>query len=442
MSLIIVLLIFSMFMIVLVAILASFKKPVEKFDNNQLSIVTKRIKYLDYGLINYFSQSSQIQRIKDGDTGNNGSPYVFIYPNSIDIMCNATTMESEKVCNDISLSKSFVIDDSPIYMYENNGGSMLTSGNPNNDVSNYTMRIFNNEYRMKKRSITLNIESVEPFQSSATNNFLWYVVQIKGSISTFILSRPVFITINNLGAFKVIYDNVNKNGVESNAFISYNSNIKTNYIYLEKINDDLFYPSTTDTINDKVVNNTRNQVLSNKTPLILYYLVYEKTLPFVNFDVNSFTIHLSKHQLEGQKVIPQFISISGRSEIATSDKINTIQISKDVNNPLLYNISIVHPSITHKINLPADFVPQKFTQYDIIITYSFDILIVACFAKDSSNNEYCFVTRFSSKSNNLIFECKKNKLETQLIPLQNDVPHTSIQHLPALAFKYGYTFPN
>lgn len=432
---------FTVFLIIIIAIFASVKYHPEKYDNGNLYIVSKRIKYLDYGLINYFSQPSQITRIKEGDSGNNGSPYVFIYPNNIDIMCSATTIKDDFVCSDISITKSFVTDNAPIYMNEKTSGVITNNAKQDNE-QNYTMRIFNNEYKLKKRAIVLDIESIEPFQNTTSQNALWYQIKVKGNLSTFVLTRPVFISVNELGAYKVIYSKVPKNEKETNMFVSFNSNDKLHTFYVEKINDQYAFPFTTKELHDKVINNEKIRNVNNTTPLNLYYPVFERTLPFVNFDVNSFTLHLSKDSLEKYNIIPQFASITGNNETPSSDKIQSIQLVKNESNKLLYTIHITHPSITFKINLPSDFVPQKFVQYDIIIIYSFDIMIVTCLGRDASNNEYCFVDRYATDKYNMIFETKKSKLESQIGSLRNDVPHTSIQHLPLLAFKYGYTFPN
>jgi hypothetical protein len=305
------------------------------------------------------------------------------------------------------------------------------------------MRIFNNEYKLMKRSILLDIISVEPLMNSSTNSEAWFRIKVSGNVTNLILTRPVFMSINELGAFTVIYKKVSNNG-ESNMFVEYNSTKEFQYFYIKKIEDVKVFPFTTNTINDRTISGKVIKVISNQTPITIYYPVFEKTLPFVNFDVNSFTIHLSKDKLERKKIIPEYITIAAGNEKSSSDKITSIEIAKETGNPLLYKVNINHSSSSRiELRMPIGFVPQTYTTYDIMMTYSFDILIIAIFARDNTNREYCFVDRHADEQRNLIFESKKVLLETQLTPINNDSGvDTAIQHLPRVAFNLGYTFPN
>jgi hypothetical protein len=250
-------------------------------------------------------------------------------------------------------------------------------------------------------------------------------------------------SINELGAFTIIYKEVSDNNGESNMFVKYNSTQEFQYFYVKKIEDGNVFPFTTNTINDRTMSGKVVRAISNQTPITIYYPVFEKSLPFVNFDVNSFTIHLSKDKLERKKIIPNFITIAAGNETPSTDKITSIEIAKINDTSLLYKVTINHQSTLTTINMPPDFVPQKYTTYDIMMTYSFDILIIAIFARDNTNREYCFVDRYADAKRNLIFESKKILLETQLTPINNDsVVDTAIQHLPRVAFNLGYTFPN
>lgn len=436
--------VFAIFIIIVLAIFASLRPIREKFENSvNFNIISNRLKYVDYGLVNYFSQDSQKTRIKNGDTANNGTPYVFIYPNNIDIMCQATTLTDEFVCSDMNIGKSFMTDESPIYMNETKSIVISSFVKQSSDI-NCTMRIFNNEYKLMKRSILLDIISVEPLMNNSTNSEAWFRIKVSGNVSNLILTRPVFMSINELGAFTIIYKKVSNDG-ESNMFVEYNSTKEFQYFYVKKIEDLKVFPFTTNTINDRTISGKVVKVISNQTPITIYYPVFEKPLPFVNFDVNSFTIHLSKDKLERKKIIPTFITIAAGNENPSTDKITSIEIAKaDTNkNDLLYKVTINHQLTTTTLFMPPDFVPQKYTAYDIMITYSFDIVIIAIFARDNTNREYCFVNRHADEQRNLIFESKKMLLETQLTPINDDsVVDTAIQHLPRVAFNLGYTFPN
>lgn len=438
------LLAFSLFTIILAALFASIKMCHEKYENSDLIILSERKAYLDIGLINYFSKSSQIKKILEGDSGNNGSPYFFIYPNNIDIMCSATTIKDNYLCSDINISKSFYLDNSPIYLNERRG-STISNTKGIYDEQNNTVRIFNNEYKLMKRSVILDIKSINKYQNSSTDNKILHKIKVYGNVSLFVLTRPVFVSINGFGAFTVVYESIMSNDKETNMFVSYNSTVKENFFYIKKIENDKLniYPSTTLDIDDKYIKQKDGDVfiknVDENTPIVIYYPVFERTLPFVNFDVNSFTLHFNKEGLEKNNIIDKYVSIKG-SDIASSDRIQHIQLNNNQKNN--FYITITHPSITHKIQLPKDFEVEKFIDYDIIIIYSFDIMIVTCFSKDVNKNEYCFINRYTDNNNSLIFETKKKRLEEQFKALRNDVPHTSIQHLPLLAFKYGYTFPN
>ena len=413
----------------------------EKFENEQntkLDIRSNRMKYLEYGLINFISHEKHIDKISNGDTANRGSPYIFIYPNNIDIMCNATTLTDDKICQDINVMKSFERDDAPIYRNERRAN--VISGVSKISSTNNSLRIFDSEYNLKNRSILLSIKKVDPFVNKQSGNKYWYCVTVTGNVKTFVMSRPFFITINEFGLYKIVYDSVADYNKESNMFVSYSSQDDEHKFYIEKIEDDKVFPSTTNEIRDTVSNGEIKQKLKSDTPITIYYAVFNRTLPMKEFDVNSFSIHLNKVKLEKEKLIQTMANMDFSSGSESSDKINSFQIHKDKNDQYRYFFTIGHRSSPNtKIELPEGFVPSKYSSYDIIIIYSYDVMTIVCFAKDSKT-EYCFMERRVDKNYNLILETTKKNLELQFLPLADSyLSLTANPYLPTLAYKYGYT---
>lgn len=418
------------------------KTSQENFENEQntnLSITSNRIKYLEYGMINFIAQDRHIDKIMNGDTGNNGSPYVFIYPNNIDIMCNATNLTNDIICQEINVMKSFERDTLPIYRNEMKAN--VISGSSQIGSNNNIMRIFDSEYKLKNRSILLNVQKVEPFVNKKSNHKYWYAVTVLGNVKSLILTRPFFITINEFGLYKIIYDSVIDVNSESNMFVSYSSFNKTNTFYIEKVIDDKAFPSTSNEIRDNVVNGQIQQKLTKDTPFTIYYAVFNRTLPFKTFDINSFVIHLDKVRLEKNKIIPSLVNFDFNSgnNLVSSDKINSMQLTKDKNNGYRYYITLNHNSATIKVELPENFEPAKYSTYDILIIYSYDVLTIVCLAKDSAN-EYCFVERRADKNYNLILETTKSNIDLQFTSFKdNYLEITSNPYLPLVANKYGYS---
>lgn len=414
----------------------------EHFENDQntnLNITSNRIKYLEYGMVNFFAQDRHIDKILNGDTGNEGSPYVFIYPNNIDIMCSATNLTNDIICQEINVMKSFERDVYPIYRSEMKAN--VISGSVQIASNNNIMRIFDSEYYMKNRSILLNVLKVEPFVNKRSDNKYWYSVSVSGNLKSLILTRPFFITINEFGMYKIIYDSVMENNKESNMFVSFNSLEKTNTFYIEKINDEKAFPPTTNDIRDSIVNGEMKQKLTNETPITIYYVIFNRILPFKTFDINSFVIHLDKLALEKNKKIPSLVNFDFNigNNIISTDKINSMQITKDKNNGYRYYMTLNHNSTKIQVEFPEQFEPAKYTNYDIFIMYSYDVLTIVCFSKDAAN-EYCFVERKADKNYNLILETTKNNIELQFSSfLEDNIQLTSNPYLPMVANKYGYS---
>ena len=223
-------------------------------------------------------------------------------------------------------------------------------------------------------------------------------------------------------------------------FVSYSSQDDEHKFYIEKIEDDKVFPSTTNEIRDTVSNGEIKQKLKSDTPITIYYAVFNRTLPMKEFDVNSFSIHLNKVKLEKEKLIQTMANMDFSSGSESSDKINSFQIHKDKNDQYRYFFTIGHRSSPDtKIELPEGFVPSKYSSYDIIIIYSYDVMTIVCFAKDSKT-EYCFMERRVDKNYNLILETTKKNLELQFLPLADSyLSLTANPYLPTLAYKYGYT---
>jgi hypothetical protein len=390
-------------------------------------------------MINFFAQERHLEKIMNGDTGNNGSPYVFIYPNNIDIMCNATNLTNDIICQEINVMKSFERDVLPIYGNEMKAN--VISGSSQIGSTNNVVRVFDSEYHLKNRSILLNVAKVDNFINSRSDNKYWYAVTVLGNIKSFVLTRPFFMTINEFGLYKIIYTSVIDNNKESNVFVSFNSFDKKNIFYIEKVNDDKAFPSTNNEIRDSSVNGIIKQNLTKQTPITIYYAIFNRTLLFKTFDVNSFVIHLDRVKLEKNKLIPSLVNfdLNSGNNTVSSDKINSMQLVKQMNDKYMYYITLNHNAARIQVELPKNFDPAKYISYDILIIYSYDVLTIVCFAKDTAN-EYCFMERRADKNLNLILETTKANMELHFNSFKDTyLQLTSNPYLPLVANKYGYS---
>lgn len=416
-------------------------KRIEKFDqdeNKNLSIISSRSKYIDFGMINFITKESNIEEIKKGSESNGNTPYVFITPNSIDIMCNITTKVSKDdvLCNSAQILSSFKLDKLPFYFNEKKPN--FVTNIPIKNESNFQVRIFDNYYNMTRRAVLLDIDSIIPFINNRSNNKPWYKITVTGNIKAMILSRPFFITINNFGLFKICYDSIVEGSRENNSFVYYNSTDDKHTFYVEKIVDNTIFPNTNSLITDYTKDNKLVHRITNTTSINIYYLMFEKTILLENMNtINSFYIHLNNIDIDKNKIINSITSIDVNNSVS-SDRVNTIQLIQE--NPTeTIKILFIQSSIKIYKELPEDFNPSNYLKYDIILSFSYDILTIVCIGKDKDNNEECFVERYSNNTHNFIVESNKKNIFEQLSKFKYTTQISSIPYLPELLVKRGYS---
>lgn len=399
-----------------------------KNESEVINIKSNRNKYIEYGIINFFTRENNIDIVK-----NNENKYIYIYPNNIDVMCSATniTKSTDDVCKDASIIKSFKVDKLPLYTNENKPNYVLSL--PISNENNFKLRVFDNVYNMTRRSILLEIESIVAFNEK--NLVGSNKISVSGNIKAFILSRPFFITINDFGIYKIVYDSVVIGGKETNSFVYYNSNDKIHTFYITKIDDSSVFPNTSSLISDYYENLNIVHRVTNKTPITIYYLIYSNNIVLEKkHDLNSFYIHLNNIDIEKNNIINSLTTID-LNDSQSSDRIKNIQLIQENTHSLKILFNLI--SLKFYKDLPVDFNPGNYVKYDIILTFSLDILTIVCIGKDKLNKEECFVERYFNPSNAII-ETQMDKLNNISIRSGN-IPKTAIPYVPEVLVKRGYT---
>lgn len=401
----------------------------EEFQNEseRIDIRSNRNKYIEYGMINFFTRETNISNVR-----HESNNFVYIYPNNIEMMCSTTniTKPTDNICSDANIIKSFNVDKLPLYSNENKPNYMLSL--PITNDNNFKIRIFDNVYDMTRRAILLEIESIVSFNEKNLINS--NKISVSGNIKAFILSRPFFITINDFGIYKIIYDSVIEGGKETNSFIYYNSNDKIHSFYITKIDDASVFPNTSSLITDYYENLNIVHRITNKTSITIYYLIYSNNIILDKvYDINSFHIHLNNVDIEKNNVINSIKTIE-LNDSESSDRIKNIQLIQENKHSLkiLFNLA----SLKFYKDLPIDFNPGNYVKYDIILTFALDILTIVCIGKDKLNKEECFVERYFNPSNAII-ETQVGKLDS--ITQTTNVPKTAIPYVPEILIKRGYT---
>ncbi len=423
-------------------------------------IISDRIFYFKLGLANFFAQHQTLPRKTNSEFMSwiSENSKVFVWPNYQDICCKSLEHENkEKLkcsCDNIHIGFSSFQDKSTRIYNEKRIPSIESSiGAP--QLRNCTMTILNSDYHLLKRTYLFNIP--EPIVQEGSNKSPIYRVPLQGSITSLVLSRPLFVSFNMAGLYMVVHEdfenqtvlNNNEDKKESNAFAYFNST-KTdkNFIHLKPIPSEfegkMIFPPTKKNIRE---NYSPDRL---QYPGTLYYFNFKSELKMYDADIHVLNLMID------EKLYNEEFATNNRIEIGTAqDHTNYIQhilLTKDDDNILKLNLD------GQIFEIPSDFLyhdPQKFMHFNICFTISHDILIITCFgaeriADKSAQMSVCFQVR--RHISNKVFQMRKQRLMDTLTSRSPNMLHlingrlreamtiSSIPNYALLAYNLGYTF--
>lgn len=464
------LLFLSAFIIILTACVASVKYTREPFADETgtqevvakpSQVISNRIQYVKAGLVNFYAQMDNVDKVTENTFIDFIRLTIQFWPNYQDLCCSGTVQKTSGSanktvncdCNNITILNSSCYDNA--LKFTNEGASKTISQIGTSD-NNCMMTILQNDYRLVKRSLNLQIGSTEHVGPISKQ---MYKLVIGGNIAPFVLSRPMFISFNTLGLYRVIYDDyTNRNsmidGFEDNktrnVFAFFDSTKKNGYkMFLEKIKNSDYknfelYSDTPATING----------MTGSSPATIYYVNYQRETKGANLIINSATFFVDNVMYD--ELFQNNSNISIVTGASNSRYASAITFTQNANE----SMSIAVDGET--FNIPSEFVyygtQNNFLKWHIIVTYSFDVLTIVCFGvqKQLGNANISYMVRYHPRrtlnmsKDTLLDTLQKRILSDGRFLFMNKTKNndyfsevmnvTSIPNYAFLAQTLGYTF--
>lgn len=441
------LLLFSLFIMILTALLASMRPYTnEEFQDSVSDVSSDRIIFLKVGLINFFAQEKNVEKLGLAALVQFAADKILFWPNYIDLCCKSTVVIDDNGakkaadcdCNNISLLTSSCVDETLTFMNEKRVRTIQGSlGAPTH--TNCTLTILGCNYRIMKRSIKMSVKESKHIGAHSTPRF---EITMTGNVAPFILSRPIFVSFNMGGLYQVTYEDFrviqtpSPDPLKRNALAYFDSTSSEHRIIIKKItSDDVFgremYVDTPNTISG----------MSGDTAMTIFY---------VNFDnevhQSSMTASVASFMLSDETLAQVF---QGRSQItfvtgATDSMFcNNIALRQRADGMLVVTIDDID------YELPQGFVYNGSTtpmsKYHIVASYSYDILTIACFGVlTGTRKNVCYMVRYHTPK---IFKMNKDDLLSAVkenglwVNNMSDVfCATAVPNFALLAYKLGYVF--
>lgn len=430
-----------------------FTNNVTTYDSNVDGPVrSDRILYFKIGLANFFTTHDKLFMMTMPDFKSYINDKVYIWPNYQDLCCKTMDNRDSSLdcaCDDINIHISSCTDDSP-------GTSNEPRAQTIEEVigamkkSNCTMTMFGNEYLLLKKSLVIRLSS--PISLVGVGNNKLYRLSLSGSITSFVLSRPLLISFNTSGLYQVVHEDINnptranesEQKIHSNTFAFYDSTrVNDNIVYLRKINHDIVPGFSVYTPTSTNIYNTFKPGTTDMTAT-LYHLSYKAEVKL--YDAITNTVNL----VINQDIFMSAFKVNNVLELVTdiddTSIPRTISIRKEFDGILHFMIDGVVYS------LPEGFVyydPSQYERFDIIYTYAYDILLITCLGVESSTRKnVCYVLRhelnkkFQMKKSTMldIFKNQMPEMHEYMTRLRDVMNVTCIPNFAQVAYKLGYVF--
>lgn len=457
------------FIIIVTAFIASLKPNIlkERFENskNDALVLSERIWYLKAGLVNFFAQEKNVATDDYAVFKTFANNTIYFHPNDIDICCKATQGKMNCDCPNISIHTSSVPDNT-IKFFSEETVSTLFSQLPTSDERNAKCVISGNHYKILKRGIKLR--ALDKIEEVAQVGSEMYRIDLLGNIATFVLSRPVFIMMNDGGLYKVLYGDKKETPLSKfplNIFANYDGaspdpackeNCKKYYsLYLKRIKNDDFDGNFMYTEVDRPLKLVDKSEMKDVSFIsTIYYLTYSEEITTSGLTTNTVTLFLDKN------MIKEIFEVNSNITIATDAKDNSnvtsITLEQERNGDIKF---IVNGK--DEIKLPESFPYNKKNEYGlevlekfhIIFTYSYDVVTLVCIGLDEDNRKnYITMERhhmdksFKMKKDTLITFLHSKKLAgpSRYLFIDNSLKEvlgpTSIPNYAVVAHRLGYSF--
>ena len=375
---------------------------------NHLSNETKVMLYNKNGLNQFYCSDQQPHFISLNDY-DNVKTIVSFRPNHVDQFC--TSIENSST-ND--LCKNFFIDnyscnDPNNVSYKEKPCPKSISNNISADPNNCLIRILSNNYRLLKRCVSFDFIKMTMLNNRKIR------VDIIGDVSTFVLSRPLFISFGSYGLFKIEHDYDNGVTDTVNMFVNFSnttpSNPQNTYAFfmspVTSFNDKntnqeiLMYPNNTNTLSITDVFENKND--GQAYPITIYYLSYLSPISPIPAGIqnnNCVSITFSKDAMDTgnnqQFVFSMFPSSSTSASTLSIPSSVTVVFNKQATNP--YNIFVVNVNMGGS---DVSYRPQEgfgitlmklYNQgsrdfdFHVNVTYCLDILLITTFVREKDTN--------------------------------------------------------
>jgi hypothetical protein len=457
---------FAMFIVVLCAFISSIQprklKSRETFENasEQSLIISSRVEYIRQGLVNFFAQRKNVVDVPETVFMDFVKLTTFIWPNYIDLCCQTTqkitdsgTTDVNCDCGNILIDTSSCTDNTLLFMNERKTAT-ITSNLGSVDSKNCMLTLLGNNYTISKRSMKLKITGIEHVGNFTKQRYRLY---LEGNLAAFILSRPLFISFNTEGFYRIIYEDMRTRNNETeiyedhsvrNAFAYFDSTKGSQYrVLVEKINN-IDLPQS----GLKMVVDTDGTLINMKAPLTvpttIYYMNYVNEITTASMMSYTATFYIDSF-MYGDAFLNR-TNINIITSANDSRFVSTVTFRQNI------DMSMTLMLDTESYDLPAEFVyygnANQYDKFHIIITVSYDILNVVCFGvvKNSRKNvahyaRYHIPKVFKMDKTQLINTLQNSKMQDgRSLFMSNEVSDvmnvTAIPNYALLAYKLGYVF--
>lgn len=423
------------------------KSNPEYFTNQEPSIINlfKARLFNKNGIYNFYSSGEAGSTFfQNRENEEYVKEIVTFYPNYNDFYClavqGADAVDSDRCQN-------FLIDN--FSCHDTTSHSLSLSSNLCSSINsgvgaqgdNCMLRCMHNYYKLVKRCILFN--SINIVKTRYGNTSDAYEITVTGDISSFILSRPMFISFGNYGLYSILHIDYS---TKTNCLKKFSSSDLPSYSFFITRVEPLLSryamdSASTATLNELVANKS---IDLKKFPVTIYYLNYHNMI-VVSKDNDAFnythsmTLVFSKERLEGMiadrnniqntsatsyllnlatnaqgtasTFVPSMISVL--YDIKTKDAVNVFKIDVKYGNTII-SLS-PHADFLKKITeLREQNIKHK---YHIVVTYSLDMMIIASFIKvDGMTKDFVYYIKHdvSQGSTRLVLKYNIKELSKQL----------------------------
>jgi hypothetical protein len=400
----------------------NFVDEVQVYDPDENVIQSERLIYFKIGLANFFTQQDKLTSLTMPKFLSIIKQNVYMWPNYQDLCCKALEKGDSNLdcsCNNINIRNTSCFDTKTAIMNEKSVDTIEASLGASKQ-ENCTISVLGNDYFFVKRSVLLNIQNIDMIGLSSKKQFR---LTLGGNVSSIVFTRPLFISFNVHGLYKVVHQDVDKtsrldeyeNKKESNMFAFYDSSKHdTNVMYLEKIhhnpeNDIIVYNETSSTI--KAFEKQKKKDYS----ATLYYMNYKSEIKVYDANTNVLNIIINEKTYNDTFLRSSTLVIITQKD--NSDFIYTIQIEKN-NDGKVHVVIYEETDKVKTFNIPDEFLyydPSHFEKFDICITFSYDILMINCWGirQDTRVTEGFSVRYHLSKKLEIKKELARTTLQEQ-----------------------------